>query len=458
MFQKFHGASISVIAIVAMTASAGAVTLTNGSDEGDVTVEVDLFGQSRYALFDPVGPVGAADVFYDSDVQITQGSFLTSLGSAADSGPEIVSQTSNEVVSTFTINQLGFTLRQSVNDTVTTDGLQTGSILRQAYTIRNLTNVANSFSLIRYLDADLYFDGSLIDGGGRLLQGATTVLFQTDATGAATDPDTFVGITASEGNVPDAVQQFAVAECCGVDFPLSNDITGDSDGDGFIDSPYDVTMALQGNYTIAPGATATFTTNTLFGNDTPPAPGSSETLPLLPTSFDPDGEPGFGFDISPIDLFGITEDDLFDPDFVTPTIWIDPPIAVGYTYDVTGAEFNSVTAPTLAAVNDPDGYFVEVDGVQFALLPGETFLFTDDVINFSIIGIDPSLGLDPTDPTAFAVGVTLKDFTSFNANITQTPLTVNPGTTPIPLPAPIALLGFGLLSLSGLRRLSHRRV
>ncbi|MBC7139547.1 MAG: VPLPA-CTERM sorting domain-containing protein [Defluviimonas sp.] len=419
--------------------------LSSGSGDGDVVAYMDAFGGSSNAIFDPVGAIGAGDVFYSSGVYITQGSFVTPLYS--DTPTELISQTDDTLVTYFQVNQLGFTLTQTVSEARNESGVQTGSLLTQSYAIRNLTDVPNSFELIRYLDGDLYLnDNTLADGGGVLGSGANIVLYETDATGDESDANTFVGITASGGTVPGAY--YAVQNCCGIrQYPLPNTIDGDSDGDGFIDMPYDVTLQLARQFTIPVGMTEIYTTSTLFGNATPPAPGSSPSLPLLPdaTEISDDGVPSWSFEIT-------------IPDY-TEVVWIDPVIAVGYTYEVTGAEFYAVTAPGLGTVPDGDGqYFVSFDGLDpVALAAGGMLTFSDytssSITSFTITGIDAALELDPENPLAFQTGISLLGLAGGQAVVTQTPITFDTeAASPVPLPATAPLLAAGLGALALWRR------
>ena len=219
---------------------------------------------------------------------------------------------------------------------------------------------------------------------------------------------------------------------------LDNDVAGDSDGDGFIDGTYDVTMALQDFVSVLPGETVTYTTNTLFGNAVPEAPGSSEALPLLPDQIGPDG--GVDFSI-PADVFDTPET----------IVWIDPEIATGYVYDITGGTFSAVQAPTFGTVPDGDmtytlSFVGAVSGdVSIEISSGELyfFAFDDQVSTFTLSGIDPALMLDPTDVTAFVTGVGAFT-TSSVVNVVQTPISA------VPLPAGLLLSMSGVLLLGGM--------
>lgn len=167
--------------------------------------------------------------------------------------------------------------------------------------------------------------------------------------------------------------------------------------------------------------------------------GEFEENALLPDEIDENGR--FVFDI--------------DGNIVgTQIFFIDPEIAVGYTYEIDGSEFTAVQAPSLNAVADGDGMYTLMFGTEMVtLLPGEIYTFTDSVTSFKITGIDEALMLDPTDTTAFVTGVSIES-TSGSVTVTQAPITINtdPTIAPVPLPASSLLLLGGLAGLFGLRR------
>ena len=197
--------------------------------------------------------------------------------------------------SSFTFGGLSFALTQTLTPLLS-GTTQTGSVLTQAYTITNPGLASSSFELIRYLDGDLLFDGSLVDGGGRLFLGGTEVLFETDsATGTATST-TFVGITGEGGTTPVA-DRFEIDSYSGLrsrivaGTALDDIVTGDgADADQFIDAGngYDVTLALRNLFTLVPGASDVYSTRTIFGSGSPetvvvtpvPEPGSLALLAL----------------------------------------------------------------------------------------------------------------------------------------------------------------------------------
>ena len=190
--------------------------------------------------------------------------------------------------------------------------------------------------------------------------------------------------------------------------------------------------------------------------------GSTEAAPLVPDA-PAEGEPAsetFGFSV---DLATLQEE--FEG---TPVVWIDPIVAVGYTYTIEDMDGNAlpiagVIAPSLEFVNDPDGYFVEftAGGTAYkeAIAPGQRILFGDligggtgTVEQFVLSGIDPSLMLDPTNPTLFRTGILPGRGVQGEVRLTQTPITEDYPPAPIPLPLPATMLLAGLGGLLLVRR------
>ena len=188
-------------------------------------------------------------------------------------------------------------------------------------------------------------------------------------------------------------------------------------------------------------------------------PTNTETNPLMPDFVDGNGS--FIFDLDFNGMVNIPPEcaDPLDPGYdpflcedvctIEPwtdtcmgpssTFFIDPPIATGYDYTITGSHFMSVKAPSLSAVNDPDGYLLSYlnAGVPASqnLLPGQSFNFPTSVGDFKITGILPSLALDPSDVALFPTGISVTGIPQQGlpeVRITQTPITA-PSVPSIPL-------------------------
>lgn len=192
-----------------------AFTLNNGSGDGNVTVGVDGFGSfgssvggngTSNAVYDLVGAIAPAGTTFDSGVALGFGgtrTFLTSgdIGSSAGLTNPTVTGSSTSASSSFASGGLSFQLTQTLIP-LFNGATRTGSALTQVYGITNTSSASLDFDLVRYFDGDLDFDGSLIDGGGRLVTSGTEILFETDSATGRSDETTFIGITGEGGTIP----------------------------------------------------------------------------------------------------------------------------------------------------------------------------------------------------------------------------------------------------------------
>lgn len=161
-------------------------------------------------------------------------------------------------------------------------------------------------------------------------------------------------------------------------------------------------------------------------------PGASPENPLMPVVVDGT----FTFDFN-IDL--------------NEQIFIDPEVAIGYDYEVlAGPNFASVLLPT-GFGDDLYELWVEDGAGGYTLLTsltgGEQYFFDDLGLDaFRVLGIEPELGVDPTDGSAFVTGLTFVD--AGTVSMTQTPLTAtvgNPSQVPEPGTAILMMLGSAFL-------------
>ncbi|MFM1842844.1 MAG: hypothetical protein RLZZ490_1581 [Cyanobacteriota bacterium] len=121
-------------------------------------------------------------------------------------------------------------------------------------------------------------------------------------------------------------------------------------------------------------------------------------------------------------------------------VFIDPVVAIGYDYTVTGGPlFSSVQFPVLGVGDNIYNLFADTSGgacssfgdTGITVMGGTFFNFTNPTNCFGVRGIEEEAALDPTDVTAFVTGLT------FDSNgqvfVTQTPV----------VPEPLTILGAG---------------
>jgi hypothetical protein len=169
----------------------------------------------------------------------------------------------------------------------------------------------------------------------------------------------------------------------------------------------------------------------------PPTVGSTPQNPILPTGSAPNDGYTFTFDVTNANR-----------------VFIDPPVATGYDFAITGSQFTSAlfTSP----LNDLDGYqLFSADGSTLLgnVLIGQVFNFSSPLSAFRLRGINPANLLVPGDPTAFVSGFTFSSLA--NVTITQTPFVENytpPTNGAVPEPATWLSMIAGLGMVGGAMR------
>jgi Thrombospondin type 3 repeat len=103
--------------------------------------------------------------------------------------------------------------------------------------------------------------------------------------------------------------------------------------------------------------------------------------------------------------------------------YFDPPVAVGYAFSADNGAigtFTSVLVPAPLAGGDSE-FMIEYGSTSMPLAAGQAFNFPAPIREFRISGIDPAEGLDPTDASAFVVGLTFSDDVSADFSFTMIP-------------------------------------
>ena len=125
---------------------------------------------------------------------------------------------------------------------------------------------------------------------------------------------------------------------------------------------------------------------------------------------------------------------------------IDPEVATGYIYQ-TGTGNPNFASVSLPNIGNPDPYSLYVwNGSSFVfdttLAANTEFDFAPGGISeFEVRGIDPALGLDPNNPTAFITDLTFEGTGNFTG--TMTPITAT-----IPEPSTWAMIGLGFAGVA----------
>ena len=256
------------------------------SVEGGLRVVLDPYGAfgsaaepAENAWFNPSGDFESAGTTYQSAVFLRSADWTGFLaegdigGSGNLSSISFDSTSASSAVSSFICGNLSILLTQTIQDRFDSSGAKVGSMLVQKYQITNIGTSAVDFSMVRYLDGDLYYSGDFRNDWG----GASTTdcsmnqqLFEFDTGDDPSNPTTLIGIRAIGGGVPD--NYFEIDSFSGlqsriiVGTALDNTIAGDGgDSDLVTDGSYDITLALQRDFHLSPSEPTQYTTVTEFG-------------------------------------------------------------------------------------------------------------------------------------------------------------------------------------------------
>lgn len=351
----------------------------------------------------------------------------------------------------FTFSQDGWSdgglfIGQFTGEDLNNDG-QISSFLGEVSSFSG-TYTSSQFEIINFssLDAAPFGGGNDVENGDLA---ATGLVFTLDGTGQLGD-DTFgdiegLGVFSDQFYLavgPGPFNQCNGTEICGGLFNAF-DVVGppivvSAIEEGPID---DIPPPPNDGFLPEERALATNTNAITVAGDLGNPDGLFEGTPVLPNDVNEEG--GFVFNLD--EIRNLPERIFF----------IDPEIAIGYTYEVVGDEFFAVQAPSFGAVPD-DEYILTFNGQTFILASGELFFFdpNETVTEFTITGINPDLSLDPNDPFAFVTGVAVS-LGGQGATITQTPITADIEAVPLPAGGLLLLSGLAGLALVRRRRTVH---
>lgn len=519
MMSRLAAGAISAAAMLGSALAAPTVTIATGEDADDVVLTLDAYGRTPglIAVPDPgeqpdapgqtsgTNPLSSTGVFIDfagGNIRPVQDGIATTDATFSDDAGD------GSVRSSFVIGDLRFELTQTLTPVAASGDLPGGAVLNQTYVLTNTGTSPVEFGMTRVVNPRGSNTGGIerVDGAIRPYAfGQDGQRYYLTAEGGADggfgtlselgDADLFAG--------PRTGDAFAEAFGGGV-------AGGDTNGDGVSDSNRFDALAIRRVFALAGGESATYSTSTFLGiaprdgGGDPEGPGGpgqpgrpqspgdgTPGSPYMPTGggggpgtpSDPDDDDGpiiTYFPDMPFEINGrciancqalgvqYTLFQFIPAEFVLSTTdldtgetyYFDPPIAVGYTYEVTGAEFASVTAPTLDLVADPDGYtlaYADADGnvVRIALAAGETHVFGAPVSEFFLYGISEELEIGTPSAGDFVLGIAFASFTGEELVLTQTGYGIDPDEFDgdvVPLPAGAVLLLTGLAGGGLMRR------
>ena len=265
-------------------------TPSNSTTDGGADFDVDGLGRYGTAgiggttTFNPEGSLNAAETVFDSQVYLGGIGFLTD---CFDGAPvTVVSQSSTSLVTERTIG----TLTVRITQTIVAD--PHGAHLDQTYLLTNTAAAVRPLTVLRYLDGDLLFDGTLTDGGAATPDGSR--LYEYDQSDSPNSPTTYVGMQGSLGGstapshwtIHQYPYQSDIATALGVPAAADGKVQQDDNGDLIVDHPYDVTLTQQWDSSLVAGGSVTFTTTTALGIQTPNRPPTvtGETLSVAEDS------------------------------------------------------------------------------------------------------------------------------------------------------------------------------
>jgi len=256
-------------------------TLTNGSGPGSLHVMVDAFGSygataapAGDATFFPVGTAAAGGTTALSAVYFDPiNNYLTETavsGGGGLAGVPFTASSPNSATSAFDLAGYHFVLTQ----TIPPQAANGTSTLVQTYTITNNTGAIGSFPLVRTVDSNMNFSGPPnSDFGGASTDGRVVYAFDTRPPNAAAATPYFAITSLGGTSLGATVQPAPYTQTVIQNFRIPASDVGvvnpDANNDQITDVGYNLAVSLEDLFVLTPGATATYTTRTVFGSAAP---------------------------------------------------------------------------------------------------------------------------------------------------------------------------------------------
>ena len=391
------------------------VTLRTSPGDGGLTVGVDAYGvfghnyrdnpdtETSDAFFDPSGEVEQLNTVFESivfiDIANSSQSPIFNLVDIEE--PEFSNVTESTAASSFNVvsnntlapSELNVVLNQEVNDIVS-DNQRTGSNLIQTYTITNTGSETIDFGLTRYVDTNINANPSTPSNiAGRIFADDREVLFEIDGVDDDIPTPTFVGISATGGNEEEENYEIAAFPDSKLKIiagdPLNNTVQGDgNDDDQIVDGePYNATLSLGDDFSLAPGESVDYTITTTFNSGIPEE--LNDSTPSIPDEEE---------DTAGVDVYRFLRTDTQTQFYTTTDVERETVLETLPQYELEGISFVGVPAPTdtdpLTGTSPVYRYFNTSTGIHLYTADENERAFVEENLDNYVAEGTPYYGYD----------------------------------------------------------------